>query len=97
MASATRVNRPGDMLAAAHAPGLTSSPACVQLRFEIRDCDMEELNTPRSAAQMEALQGQLGLTPRGTITNAEVRTVTLQKQAKGDRLGLVFYPVGRPL
>ena len=54
---------------------------------------MQELNTPRSMEQMEALRGQLGVTPRGTITNADVRTVTLQKAARNDRLGLVFYPV----
>lgn len=61
-----------------------------KLQFCISTAKMQTLS-PEEAQKVMQIQVQLGVTPRGSINNEAVRTVTLQKESQSTRLGIIFH------
>jgi len=62
-----------------------------KLQFSVSTSKMSTL-TPEEARKVMQIQEQLGVTtPRGTISNPDVRVVTLMKASQSTRLGIIFH------
>jgi len=62
-----------------------------KLQFSVSNAKMSTL-TPEEARKVMQIQEQLGVTtPRGTISNPNVRVVTLHKSSQSTRLGIIFH------
>ena len=61
-----------------------------KLQFCISTAKMQTLSAEEAQKVMQ-IQTQLGVTPRGSINNDQVRTVTLHKESQSTRLGIIFH------
>jgi len=61
-----------------------------KLSFHISTARMQTLSAEEAQKVMQ-IQTQLGVTPRGSINNESVRTVTLHKETQSTRLGIIFH------
>ena len=61
-----------------------------KLQFSISAAQLATLS-PEEAQKVMEIQKQLGVTPRGSINTANVRSVRLHKETQSTRLGIIFH------
>ena len=61
-----------------------------KLQFSVSSAQLATLS-PEEAQKVMDIQKQLGVTPRGSIKDSNVRSVTLHKPTQFTRLGIIFH------